>query len=408
MISQTCFVLCTSLLAHYNRWIEFLGGSVEQVGWIMGTGAIAALALRPWMGQWINRLGARNAWLAGYLIFAVGVAGHLLLHDLNGFVYVLRSCLVFATSLVFGSSLTYITQMCPPQRRTEAIGIVGAAGLVGIMLGPFLGDLFLGPAAVRVRGDFQLLFVLAFGGLILPVTCVCLLRPTATKRAQTARLSDFLRISRRHWPGAILLVNIAFAICMTVPFVFLGSYIDQAQLQQTGLPMMGLFFLCYGGSALLMRVGLRRLPDRVGSARVMLTGLTLLGAGMFCFLPVSPDRSWLLTLPALVCGLGHGLVHHTMTTLTLQSFPAPVRGTGIALMMIMYDLGTVGGAPVLGRIAESAGFKWLFVTVGCFCMTIAAIYACLRVTLKVQPIRLWGEVDAAGPARDQRSSGAAP
>ena len=403
MISQTCFVLCNSLMAHYNRWIEFLGGTVEQVGWIMGAGAIAALVLRPWMGQWINRLGARNAWLVGYLIFAFGVAGNLLLHELHWPVYLLRSCLVFAMSLVFGSSLTYITQTCPPQRRTEAIGIVGAAGLVGIMLGPSLGDLLLGLPDARIRANFQLLFLLAFGGLVLPVVCVCLLPPATTHRAQTARLSDFLLISWRYWPGTVLLVNIVFAICMSVPFVFLGSYIDKAQLQQTDLPMMGLFFVFYGGSALLVRVGLRRLADQIGPARVMLTGLTIMGAGMFCFLPVNLNRSWLLALPAIVCGTGHGLLHHTMAALTLQSFPAPVRGTGIALMMMMYDFGTVAGAPVLGRIAATAGFDWVFVTVGVCCVTTAAIYACLHVPWKMKAACPRQDIDPAeGTTMDER------
>ena len=34
--SQTCFVGANTLMAHYARWIEFLGGDLRQVGYIMG------------------------------------------------------------------------------------------------------------------------------------------------------------------------------------------------------------------------------------------------------------------------------------------------------------------------------------------------------------------------------------
>ena len=43
--SQTCFVIANTLMAHYARWIDALGGNVRQVGWIMGAGAVLGLVL---------------------------------------------------------------------------------------------------------------------------------------------------------------------------------------------------------------------------------------------------------------------------------------------------------------------------------------------------------------------------
>ena len=72
-ISQSCFVSANTLMAHYSRWIEYLGGSLSQVGLIMGAGALLGLLLRPWMAQWINRLGARVMWAFGLILFAVSI-----------------------------------------------------------------------------------------------------------------------------------------------------------------------------------------------------------------------------------------------------------------------------------------------------------------------------------------------
>jgi hypothetical protein len=66
ILSQMGFVLGNTLMAHYGRWIEHLGGNVGHVGSIMGLGAISAVVCRPWLGQLINKLGSRTTWAIGY------------------------------------------------------------------------------------------------------------------------------------------------------------------------------------------------------------------------------------------------------------------------------------------------------------------------------------------------------
>ena len=73
LVSQMGFVLANTLMAHYARWIAFLGGGVRDVGWIMGAGSIVGLLLRPWTGQWITLLGNEDfrffpAFLAGNFV----------------------------------------------------------------------------------------------------------------------------------------------------------------------------------------------------------------------------------------------------------------------------------------------------------------------------------------------------
>ena len=76
-----------------------------------------------------------------------------------------------------------------------------------------------------------------------------------------------------------------------------------------------------------------------------------------------------------MAGVGHSLMFHTMTSLTLQTFPSQVRGTGSALALMMLDLGTIAGAPVLGMIGERFGFAVMFGSIGAFCFSSAMIYA---------------------------------
>ncbi len=330
-------------MAHYARWIDFLGGSVRQVGLIMGAGAILGVTLRPWMGQWINRLGPRTMWLVGFGVFSLGSFGNLLLTELNPAIYLFRSCLVLGPAIVFASSLTYITQSAPPHRRTEAIGILGAGGFLGMLVGPALGDLLL--SAERTRGDFMMLFIVAGLGCMVPAFLLCFLTAPAGQRDKSAvRFMDFVRTTRRHWPGTILLVDLAFGVCMTVPFVFLASYVDQKSLRISGISVIGLFFWCYAGWGLTVRVTLRRLPEQLGRRKLLLVGMLFMSVGMFCFWLVDANTPWMIVIPALITGTGHGLMFHTMTSLTIEPFPASVRGTGSALALMMLDVGTIAGA----------------------------------------------------------------
>lgn len=358
--SQTCFVIANTLMAHYARWVEFLGGDVRAVGWVMSIGAILGLFFRPWIGQWINRFGAKRVWIAGFCVFAVGSFGNLAAHDIGPLVFVLRSLVILGGALVFASGLTYVSQIAPVQRQAEAIGIVGIGGFVGMLIGPLLGDLILG-ADERSRADFWTLFITAGLGNLATVWLVWQLRePPRMQISASVGFWSFAKLIRDYWPGMILVVDLAFGVCMAIPFGFLASYIDQVPLRIEGMSVMGIYFWCYAGSGIGLRIIGRRLPELMGRRKVLLAGMICMAAGLGSFRFVSAQTPWMITLPAVLTGLAHALAFHTMTSLTLAPFPDHVRGTGSALALMMLDLGTICGAPLLAMIADTSDFETMF------------------------------------------------
>jgi len=378
---QLAFVCANTLMTHYARWISFLGGTVRDIGLITGAGALIGLLFRPWMGQWINRLGAKNTWAAGYVCFAVGIIGNVALNDLHWFIYILRACLMMGGALVFTSSLTYIVQIAPVHRRTESIGLLGIGGFLGMLVGPYCGDLLL---QSRERADFLALFAWACVALAVGITLLWLLPKPDVKPAKSdhRQLKQFIITVSKHWPGWILLVNAVFGVCMTVPFVFLADFIDTDSIHVARWSEIGLFFLCYAGMGLTLRVGLRKLPNRVGRRKVLLTGMIFMSSGLICFQLVDAAHAWRLIIPALLCGAGHGLSFHTLTSLTLERFPLEVRGTGSALCLMMLDLGHIGGPPIVAFVADAAGFTTAFAMIGGLVAAVGIIYA-------VSSIHLW-------------------
>lgn len=369
-ISQSFFVTANAALVHYARWITFLGGNELDVGLVMGAGPIVSFVLRPWTGPWIDRAGARATLAIGYLAYMAALVANLSVYDLGVMVYVMRAAVVVSAALVFSSGLAYVTSTCPPARRTEAIGTLGAGGFVGILIGPLAGDFLLG-GGERGRSDFSTYFLTASVSVALGAVLLAFLRPTpATSRPTPVRLAEFVRAVRAYWPGTILLVNVVFGLCMTVIFIFLADFLDDR-----GITALGTFFSAYAGWGLCVRLGLRGLPDRWGRKRVLLIGMGFFAAGMFALIPVSGSRPLFLLVPALLCGTGHGLTFHTMVALTIEPFPLERHGTGSVLALMHLDLGTVGGAPILGAIIHRLGYSACFVLVGLVCLLTAWLYA---------------------------------
>ncbi|MDP6443186.1 MAG: MFS transporter [Pirellulaceae bacterium] len=372
ILAQTSFVIGNTLMAHHSRWVTFLGGTQTDVGWVRGFGAVAGMALRPLIGQWINRFGAQRIWFLGFVVFGVGAGGNLFVTTVGPLLYFYWALNAIGAALVFAASLTYAVHSYP-ERRTEAIGILGVGGFLGMIFGPFSGDLILG-VGERSRGDFEFLFIMACVALVVPALIMfALRRPDVRRVEKTTGFSEFLAISMRFWPGAIVYVAIAFGVCMTAPFVFLPNYIDADRLHLPVSPI-GLFFCCYAGWGVTLRVVLRRLPDHIGRRKVLMTGMSIMAVGMISFVLVTRENPWLLAAPGLICGTAHSLIFHTMSSLSIEKFPNEYRGTGSALTLMMMDLGMVAGAPLLGAIADTWGFRSMFLAISACSLGAVAIY----------------------------------
>ncbi|HEV7280299.1 MAG TPA: MFS transporter [Pirellulaceae bacterium] len=379
--AQMLFVVASTLLGHYARWIEHLGGSPATVGWIMGGGAVTGLLLRPWLGQWIAAVGCRRAWLFGMAIFGVGTLGNFALADQYWPVLLLRTLIVVGSALVAVASLTFVMRHAAPERRSEAIGALGASGFLGMLIGPLVGDLLLGDGE-REPWQFHMLFGVSIAFSAASTLLVWFLpdEPDATARGQV-RLSAFVSTVRERWPGAIMLVNAAFGLGMAVPFAFLPSFIDDRQISLPGISPIGFFFTAYAGLGLIARFTGARYQDRLGRERVLFVGIGCMGVGLLAFPFVTADRAWLLILPALVCGVGHALVFPAMTSLNLETFDDRTRGTGSTLSLMTSDLGYIAGTPFLGWLATSVGYDAMHLATATVVLSAGAIYAWRRSVL---------------------------
>jgi len=168
----------------------------------------------------------------------------------------------------------------------------------------------------------------------------------------------------------------SFSTVLTGYFVFIRRYVDD-----TGFGSVGLFFSTYVAVAILERVFLGWLPDRVGRMRVLYPSLGILVIGFFIlagagswaslgilvigFFILAGAGSWAgVAIAGAFCGAGHGFIFPILTSLLVDRAPDTDRGSAMSFFTALFDVGTLIGGPVLGAIIDSAGWGPMYVVAG--------------------------------------------
>jgi MFS family permease len=376
------FMTGNSLQYHFGEYVAGLGHGVDTLGLVLSVSMAGSLLLRLRIGEWIDRLGCKPTWIAGGLVMA-GAVGAVQWAESVWLLIVLRTVVAMATAMVMTTVAVFAAQIAPPPRRAESIGILGLAGMVGMTLGPALGDwIFSGPApsagAFRTFFTASAVFSLASCAVIAPLKVPGQRRGSQLDDAGRPGVRPIpevnasqLRVVLRHWPGAVLLVGVAFAMVLCLQMLFLERLADLR-----GFHDIKAFFLVYCPTAIALRLLLRRMPERVGRGRTLLIGLALEAAGLVFMIGIRGQTQ--LLLPGLLMGAGHSLIFPSMVDIAAERLPPSYRGTGTALILGAGDLGMLIGYATLGAVIDRWGFDAAIMVLVISVVSAGAIFGYLR------------------------------
>jgi MFS family permease len=377
-----------SLTFRFAEFVAYLGGTERLSGQIVSVGLVAAVCMRFWLGQALDRYGPRRVWLSSTVLFVVATSTFTLLGALSPLMWVARISHAVAIAGMFSSSMVHIQNQVPAHRRTEAIASLGSSGFLGTILGTQLGDLifwwFTGSDGFTAMFAGTTVMGLLHGVIVWHLT-------RAEEHAPPSDSPGAFVLLRRHWPGMITLVAMAMGATFSVTTVFLTRYATDRQIRG-----IGTFFLGYSLSAFLFRLLTRRWGETVGRHQMALIGMAALTAGLLAFLPVRSEL-WFL-VPAVVCGLGHALLFPAVVSLGSGRFPPRYRGSATTLVLGFIEVGTIISAPLLGAIIDyfdHRGFAQMFCTTATVCAVVGAIY--LVTSARHADIDLKAEAETAAP-----------
>ena len=353
------FVLCSvanfaqglafNLFLHFPGFLKELGADEVQIGLIAALTAVASIAVRPPLGRSMDLRGRRGVILLGNALNVLVCALYLTVTAIDLWIYAVRILHGLAEAMLFASLFTYAADCVPASRRTEGLALFGVSGMLPISLGGLLGD------AVLARSGYAELFVAAliFAVLALLLSLPLRDRPLGGERGEPPRGVAAAAVQRDLLP--LWWIGTVFALALAAVFIFVKTFV-----METGVGSVGFFFTAYAAAAILLRVFLGWLPDRIGPKRVLFPALASLAAGFFTLAWAQDPVD--VAAAGVLCGLGHGFVFPILFGMVVGRAREVERGAAMSIFTALFDVGVLIGGPVLGLVIRLAGYPAMYVT----------------------------------------------
>jgi MFS family permease len=325
-----------------------LGGTRTQVGVLFSLTTITSMVLRPSVGSWIDRIGAKPVILPGVVALAVTSLALQIVRTPEAVTVVMLGA-GLGNALVSTPNSVLVARASDAANRGRAFGLYFLASSLALAVGPSLafalrgiGGMTLGFAAVTVLTALVFALVVSL--------------PNALTEPVTDTWSGFRPISRPAVTvsAALVLTTIGYSSI----YAFLPLYaVSRGQGQAVVW-----FFTLYSVWLIVWRALLGGLSDRVGRPRVALPAMALTALAYFALaLPPTP-----LTLmgAALLLGSGTAVLYPTLAALVLDRAPEAERGLALGTLSAAWDLGIVLGSALIGFVADRVSFSGGFAVGG--------------------------------------------
>lgn len=343
MTTMTIFILLPIL-------VERMGGDAVDIGLVMGVMPIGAVISRFGWGWWMDLVGRRKILLLSTVLNTVVLFLFLTVHSTGAWMITLRFLQGVAMGGYITAVWTIIADISPPERLAEALGIFGIAGMVALAAGPWGGELIMN------RFDFTGVF-LASGS----ISALALLLSLPLKESRPTIGCETLRPSYRKTMGRgvmlILLIAFAFAVSRSA---FASFFAEYSQLQKIGT--VGAYSIIYSLTTISCRLISRKIPDRIGRARVLTPALVIFGIGIGL---IAGIRTWpVFIISAFFCGLGHCFLYPVLNALVVEKVHSCARGTATGLFITSFDVGIGVGSLIWGMVAQFGGYHLMYLMGG--------------------------------------------
>lgn len=339
--------LSWSLFIHLPGFLADLGASEAEIGLIFGIAAVAAVGVRPFVGQALDRFGRMPVIYFGNVVNVGSILLYLTVSAVGPWVYAVRIIHGIGLATLFSAFFTYGADVVPESRRTEGFALFGVSGLLPIAAAGVLGDFVLNVAG------FRELFLTAavMAGISLVISLMLRERKPEQREGRVRR--GFFFVVKQQTLRPVWLMAGGMAFVVTAFFTFLRTYVDE-----TGVGSVGLFFATYGAAAILLRIGLGWVPDRLGQKRVLFPSMGSLAAGLIVLSFATGSAH--IAIAGVLCGVGHGYGFPIMSGMVVSRALDEDRGSAVSIFTALFDMGTLIGGPVLGVIISGYGYTAMF------------------------------------------------
>ena len=347
---------------HWTRETFGFAIALQNIVWGLG---------QPFAGAIADKFGAARVIVAGGMFYALGLA--LMAHSTTGIAFDLSAGILVGLGLSgsgFGVVMGVVGRAAPPEKRSAALGLVGAGGS--------FGQFAMLPCAQGLISQFgwlNALLVLAATSLIIIPLAAALAGKNVAAHTSTQSLTAAIREAAAH--KGYWFLTLSFLVCgfQTIfIMIHLPAYlVDKGMSPTDGMTALALigFFNIVGSYA----CGL--LGGRYSKKRLLmwLYSLRAVAIALFIALPLSTYTVWGFGIAMGVTWLGtvpltNGLV--------AQIFGVKYLSTLFSIAFLGHQVGSFLGAWYGGLMYDLTGS---YTTVWIFCVVLSVIAAALCVPI---------------------------
>lgn len=326
--------------------------SPAQLGWLVGVFSLVQLLSSPLFGKLSDRIGRKPVLLVSVIGTAIGFI--ILGAAQSVWMLFLGRIIDGLSGGNIAAAQASIADVTPPEGRSRAMGIIGAAFGLGFVLGPALGGIL---GHISQSMPFYVAGALSIVNAVLIATCLpeTLSVEHRLHPAAAAPMSEVFAGGRGGFIALLLLAT----LISTTGFAFIHVLFALYCTDHFGWTMqtIGYTFAFVGFIGAAVQGGLlRRLLRRNIEKEVAITGGVLLALSLY-LLPRAPEVGGFLAVCALMA-LGNGLLVPTLSGMSSRHVHGRAQGRVLGLMASAGSLGRFAG-PALAVLPLPENFSKL-------------------------------------------------
>lgn len=338
-----------------------LGGTVKEAGLALTLFLASSIAVRPFSGLIVEKLGKKIAFRGSELLFVVFALSYLFADSMWALL------LIRFIHGIWFSVLTTVTvpianDFIPDHRKGEGMGYFVMSTNLAVVFGPLIA------LTVLQFTDFKMLFALLTAVIGLGfIFCLMIPVQQQDKVAFTAETKEKTRlgwhdiIETRAIPIGFVALLTAFAYSSIMSFI--TAYSESKDL----LAYTSLFFIVFAISMIVVRPWVGKIYDRKGASAVIYPSFIFFAIGLVVVSFIS--NQWLLWLSAIFIGIGYGSLFPCFQTIAIQSVAKQRMGHAISTFFTLFDLGMAIGSVILGLMIAYYGYQLSYL----FCAVITVL-----------------------------------
>lgn len=322
-----------------------LAADAATIGAVSAAALLTTVVAMPAVGVQVDRHGRRPFACAGALLLAVGCVGMCFVDEVGPLLWAVRIAQGIAFPLFYVSLSTIATDIAPRERVGQAIGLFGGIMIATNALGPALAEW--GAQHYSWRWVFIATVVAALVAAGLSARL-----PDAHRRQPAGSSAPMHELVRRSGMLRVLFIAALTGWAFSSMFTF-----HQPWALIEGYAEVSRYLAGFAGAAMVMRVGLGGLADRLG--RLQVARLSLL---LYVLAPLSlvwVSQLGLLATGALL-GVAHGLFFPALNAVAVELARDDERGRAMAAYNGAFNVGFASGSYLLGHLAIAQGYPAIF------------------------------------------------